>query len=459
VDQDVGSQGSGAARIAGRPSADPRTPPTPLARSRVLAATIGNALEFYDFVTYSLFSIQIGHAFFPSHDAYVGLMLSLATFGAGFLTRPIGALVIGGYSDRAGRRPAMMLSFTLMGASIVALALVPPYAAIGIAAPILAVAARMLQGFSLGGEVGPTTAYLLESAPVRDRGLIVSWQAASSNIAIVAGGLVGVTLSALLSRADLDGYGWRIAFLLGAATLPFGLWIRRSLPETLGVPEGGEAVEPLALDAAAGTARAEIPRLALAVRHRRILFLGLVVLGAATMASYTMNYLTTYAQNTLHMSPGVSILVQVPTNLVGVGFLLLGGWLSDRVGRRPVMIWANLGMILSILPVFFWIVQTRSVASLLVGSTILGIFNSLTGGAFYAALTETLPRRIRGGAFAVVYAVAIAVFGGTTQLTITWLNHVTGDPMAPAWYVLAATIVGQAGLMLIPESAPVKVLR
>jgi MFS family permease len=416
-------------------------------RRQVVAATIGNALEFYDFVTYSLFSIQIGHAFFPSHDAYVGLMLSLATFGAGFLTRPIGALVIGAYSDRVGRRPAMMLSFTLMGASIVTVALIPPYAAIGIAAPILAVAARMAQGFSLGGEVGPTTAYLLESAPLRDRGLIVSWQGASSNIAIAAGGLVGVTLSALLSPADLDGYGWRIAFLLGAATLPFGLWIRRSLPETLHTPEAWETAEapPMA-----------VARMTLAVRHRRILLLGLVVLGAATMASYTLNYLTTYAQNTLHLSPGVSILVQVPNNLLGVGFLLFGGWLSDRIGRRPVMIWSNLGMILAILPVFFWIVQTRSIASLLVGSTILGIFNSLTGGAFYAALTETLPRRIRGGAFAVVYAVAIAVFGGTTQLTITWLTHVSGDPMAPAWYVLAATIIGQVGLMLIPESAPVK---
>src|SRR6185295_12237345 len=146
-----------------------------LPRRFVIAATIGNALEFYDFITYAFFAIQIGHAFFPSHSAYGSLMLSLATFGAGFVTRPIGGIVIGAYSDRVGRRPAMMLSFTMMGAAIATLALIPTYATIGIAAPILTILARMVQGFSLGGEVGPTTAYLLEAAPLSRRGLAVSW--------------------------------------------------------------------------------------------------------------------------------------------------------------------------------------------------------------------------------------------------------------------------------------------
>jgi len=208
-----------------------------LARRAIMAATVGNALEFYDFITYAFFAIQIGHAFFPSHNAYGSLMLSLATFGAGFITRPIGGIVIGAYSDRVGRRAAMMLSFTLMGVAIVSLALIPSYAKIGIAAPILAVLARMVQGFSLGGEVGPTTAYLLEAAPLKGRGLAVSWQGASQGIAATTGGLVGVGLSAILAPAALDAYGWRIAFLLGAVTLPFGLWVRRGLPETLHLHE------------------------------------------------------------------------------------------------------------------------------------------------------------------------------------------------------------------------------
>src|SRR5262245_59199201 len=164
-------------------------------------------------------------------------MLSLATFGVGFATRPIGAFVIGNYSDRVGRRPAMMLCFVLIGCAIIGMALTPTYAKIGIAAPILAVIFRMMQGFSLGGEIGCNTAFLLEAAPVNKRGLIVSWQGASQNIALIAGGLVGVLLTAVLPTDAIDSYGWRIDFLLGSVAVPFGLWLRTNLPETLHVPE------------------------------------------------------------------------------------------------------------------------------------------------------------------------------------------------------------------------------
>ena len=204
-----------------------------LAGRAVLGATIGNALEFYDFVTYSFFAIQIGRAFFPSENPFTSLMLSVATFGAGFVTRPIGALVIGTYSDRVGRRPAMILSFALMGSAIIALALTPSYDTIGIAAPILVITIRLVQGFSLGGEVGPTTAYLMEAAPDDKRGVAVSWQPVSQLIAATTGALVGVILSEIMAPESLDLYGWRIAFLIGAITLPFGLWVRNRMPETL----------------------------------------------------------------------------------------------------------------------------------------------------------------------------------------------------------------------------------
>src|SRR6201996_8273104 len=199
----------------------------------VLGATIGNMLEFYDFVTYSFFATQIGHTFFPNKSEFASLLLSLATFGAGFVTRPIRAIVIGSYSDRAGRRPAMILSFAMMGVAILVLAVTPSYDSIGVAAPIVIILARLAQGFSLGGEVGPTTAYLMEAASVEHRGLAVSFQPASQQVAATAGALVGEILSLTMSSQMLDVYGWRIAFLLGAATLPFGLWLRRRLPETL----------------------------------------------------------------------------------------------------------------------------------------------------------------------------------------------------------------------------------
>jgi MFS family permease len=426
------------------PGADVRAAGEGLPRRYVLAATIGNGLEFYDFITYAFFAIQIGHAFFPSHSAYGSLMLSLATFGAGFITRPIGGIVIGAYADRVGRRPAMMLSFTMMGAAIVCLALIPPYRTIGIAAPILAIAARMVQGFSLGGEVGPTTAYLLEAAPLKRRGLAVSWQGASQGIAATLGGLVGVGLSTVMAPAALDAYGWRIAFLLGAVTLPFGLWIRRNLPETLHTPE------PTARISTASTV------LGLARENSRIIILALLVLASGTISTYVFNYMTTFAQHTLHMRPGVSFLAGAAGNVAGVAAILFGGWLSDRVGRRPVMILPNLAYLILILPIFFWIVAARSPLALVAGSTALGFLSSVGAGAFYAAVTETLPKRIRGGAFATIYATSIALFGGTTQLVITLLIHLTGNPMAPAFYLLAATCVGQASLWLILESAPVK---
>jgi MFS family permease len=405
----------------------------------VIAATIGNALEFYDFLTYAFFSIQIGHAFFPAQSAYGSLMLSLATFGAGFVTRPIGAVVLGAYADRAGRRPAMMFCFILIGCSIVAMAVIPSYASIGLAAPILAVIARMVQGFSLGGEVGANTAYLMEAASAENRGLIVGWQGSSQYLALIAGGSVGVVLTAVLPPAALDSYGWRIAFLLGAATVPAGLWLRSNLPETLARPGAG-ASDPT--------------QMAHTRAHWRLLLLGLAVLSALTIATYISDYTVTYGQATLHMSVRVGFIAETVSFIVGIPAILLGGWLSDRIGRRPVNIWGNLLFLVSIYPMFAWIVAERSEVVLIVGMSILSIVSNLNTASFYAGLVESLPPSIRGTGFGTMYAVSVAAFGGTTQLVITWLIHATGSAMAPAWYLTGATAIGQIGVLLMPESSP-----
>ena len=419
--------------------------PAGLQRRHVVAATIGNALEFYDFITYTFFAIQIGHAFFPSTGAYGSLMLSLATFGAGFATRPLGAVVIGTYADRVGRRAAMMLSLTLMGSAIIVMALIPPYAKIGVAAPILAIACRMAQGFSLGGEVGPTTAYLLEAAPVRRRGLAVAWQAASQQIAATLGAFVGLGLSSVLPAAALDAYGWRVAFLLGALALPFGLWIRRGLPETLDLPEPG-----------AGPESAEAA-FALIRRHARIIILALAALSSATIGTYVINYMVTFAQNTLHLSPTTAFLAGAVGGVSAIVSAILGGVLCDRFGRRPLLIWPNLVVLVSVLPVFFWMTASHSVIALLAVTVGLSGIIGLGAGAFYATVTEALPKRIRSRVFATIYACAISLFGGTTQLVVTWLIGVTGNPMSPAWYLFAALCVGQAALVMISNRPGLRV--
>jgi MHS family citrate/tricarballylate:H+ symporter-like MFS transporter len=414
--------------------------PVSLPARQVLAVVVGNALEFYDFLTYAFFAAQIGRTFFPSASAESSLLASLATFGAGFITRPIGAVVIGSIGDRVGRKPAMLLSFSMMGIAIIGLALTPSYRVLGMVAPILVICFRLLQGFALGGEVGPTTAFMIEAAPPERRGFYGSLQYATQNVAVLCAGGVGTILASLLGAQQLDDWGWRIAFLIGACIVPFGLYIRRGLNETLKAPAADEA------DAAPARIRP----------YLRIAALGLLMLLGGTVSTYVLDYMTTYASATLHMKANAAFGATLVIGSTGVCFNMISGWLSDKVGRKPVMITFWVLLLCSVLPAFSLISRLRTPVALLGASAFLSMLLELGTTPVLISITESIPRHIRSGMVATIYALSISVFGGSTQFIITWLIHVTGNPLAPAWYMTGAIVIGLVAMGLMQESAPVK---
>lgn len=412
----------------------------PPLKRHVLAVIVGNALEFYDFTCYSYFAAQIGNTFFPSKTPLFSLLASLAAFGIGFAGRPVGGILIGAYGDRKGRRPAMLFSFALMGVAILAFVFMPSYAAIGIAAPIAVVVIRFIQGIAVGGDVGPTTAFLLEAAPESRRGFYTALQYSSQGVATLCAGAAGFTLSKLMGPQDLQDYGWRIAFALGAVIIPFAMLIRRSLPETL--HEGEASSAPFV----AGP------------RHWRTIVLGFFMLGSATIGFYIVAYLTTYAQKFLHMKADVSFAATLVFGLSNMIFSTLAGILSDRFGRKPLMVIPRALFLIAIYPAFWLIARERDALTLLGAAFVLGALGQMAVTGF-VALSEALPKEVRSASLATIYATAITIFGGSAQFNVTWLIGTTGDIMMPAYYLLVATAFGLVAMAMMDETAPVKLLR
>jgi MFS family permease len=402
---------------------------------RMVAIGLGNALEFYDFIIYSFFAVQIGHAFFPAQLGARGLLYTLATFGVGFLMRPLGGVIIGRYGDAQGRKPAMMWSFRLMGLAILGMALTPSYAVIGIAAPILLLCFRLLQGFAVGGEVGPITAYAAEAAPRERRARYVSILQSGQGFAVLISGLIGYLLARLLSPATLDSYGWRVALLLGVLVVPIGLRIRKRLPETLYTAADQAAREPTGQS------------------PWRVFLVGLVVVGAGTIAGYGLTYLATYAQDTLKVGAQLAF---VATIAQGVGYLssaYLGGALGDRYGARRVLLCAFALLLMLMLPAFVLINRWPTVATLFLVAAVLSSIHITAIVCMSAFLVESLAPAVRSGTYAMTYAVGVALFGGTTQVVLKALIDSTGSAYAPAWYMIGALAAGMLALTQLRASA------
>jgi MFS family permease len=404
---------------------------------RVAAVGVGNALAFYDFLTFSFFAVQIGRCFFPSSTTKHGLLFTLATFGVGFLARPLGGIFIGRYGDRAGRKPAMLVSFALMGAGIIGLALTPSFASIGVAAPLLLVVFRLIQGFALGGEVGPSTAFLIEAAPPARRGLYFSLQGATQYVAILAAGLMGFVLARWLSPAALDVWGWRVAFLAGAAIVPFGLAMRASLPDTLAAPD------------------VVVPGVSTRV-SARLVVISLLMLGAGTIGTYSLNYMAVYAQDSLKMPASVAFGSTIVSGIVGMVATVAAGLVCDRVARKKVLLICVVLQILAVLPAFVLMNLTRSAGMMYGAVAVLCTLQNFTDVPALLLITESLPKAVRSGGLSMIYATAIAVFGGSTQFVVKALLDATGDPLAPAWYMTGALVVGFGAMVMVRDTSPLR---
>jgi MFS family permease len=402
----------------------------------VAASVAGNALEFYDFVTYAFFAVYIGHAFFPASTPMGSLLLSVAVFGVGFVSRPLGGVLIGAFADRAGRKPAMLLTIGLITVGTLGLALTPSYDSIGMAAPIIVVLCRLVQGLALGGEVGPSTAFLIEAAPQGKRAIYASWQLASQGIATLVAGLFGVVVIGLLTPDQLQAWGWRVPFIAGLLLLPVAVYLRRSMPETLHAAD----VKP------------EHVGLRGLAQYKGMIVLAILVVLVGTVSTYVGQYMTTYAITTLHFAPGIAMVATVAVGLATLVFSVIGGWLSDRYGRKPMMLWPRILTAVATVPLFLLLIAHPSVTVLLSVTVFLAALTAISGGASIVAIPELLPSGIRATGLSIAYAVGVALFGGSTQFIITWLIQATGNPAAPAWYVAGTSVITALAMMALPET-------
>jgi len=402
----------------------------------ILRVASGNFLEMYDFMVFGYYAAAIGHAFFPSGNAYLSLMLSLATFGAGFLMRPLGAIVLGAYADRHGRRAGLLLTLTLMSIGILSIACTPGYATLGVLAPVLVLLGRLLQGFSAGMELGGVSVYLAEIAPPGRKGFYVSWQSASQQVAVIFAALVGVVLTSKLSPDAMNEWGWRVPLLLGCLIVPFLFILRRSLPET------GEFA-----------ARRHHPDTAEILRSLRsnwkVVLVGAFLVVMTTVSFYMITaYTPTFGSSVLRLSTLDSLEVTLCVAVSNLFWLPIMGSLSDRIGRKPLLLACTLALLVSAYPLMLWLTAAPSFSRLLAAELWLSFLYASYNGAMVVFLTELMPASVRTSGFALAYSLATAIFGGFTPAISTWLVHATDNPAITGVWLSFAAACGLGAALL-----------
>ena len=399
----------------------------------IIASSVGNALEFYEILVYGYFAVTIAKVFFPAADEAVSILVTLGTFGASFLARPVGALFLGAYGDRKGRKKALTLSILLMTVGTGLMTIMPSYGSVGLLAPVLVIAARLLQGFSVGGEFASSTAFLVEHRPDR-AGFFASWQWSSQGFAAVIATGFGVLLTGTMSAADLQSWGWRIPFGFGLLIGPVGYYIRSRLPET-----------PEFLNA--GEARAPLRDLFVDQWDRLVLTTGAVV--ASTSAQYMLVYMPIYAIRELHLPQSIGFIAALAAAALQTVVVPFVGIWVDKVGQVRIMIAAALLFIVTSYPAFILLDAHASLAVLIAMVCWLGFLKSLFSGALPSLMAKIFPVSTRVSGMSLAYNIAVPIFGGFAPFFAQSLVDLTGSKLSPSYYMIATALISLVSLVAL----------
>jgi MFS family permease len=412
----------------------------------VIRAGSGNFLELYDFLVYAYFANYIALAFFPSGDELTRLMVALGTYGVASLARPFGAVILGSYMDRKGRRKGLILTLTLMAVGTVSLAITPSYATIGLLGPVIITIGRLIQGFSLGVEGGGVNVYLAEIATPKNRGFYCAWQASSQALGVMAATGLGVLLTATLTMQQMQDWGWRIPLLVGCLIIPILFWLRRSLQET-------EVFERSTHARTTG----EIMRILL--EHWQIVLIGVLLTILNTTMFYFVNTYTALYGNLLRLDPLGNFTVALSVGTASFILLPVFGTLSDRIGRWPLLIVAPLLILATAYPAMSWLVAAPSFSRLLVVEFWLAILYAMYAGALVPFVVELMPAKVRSSGYAIILSFANGIFGTFTPFIVTALIGMTDNRASPALWLSAAAAVSLVGAVSARRFAPKPVLQ
>lgn len=407
----------------------------------VAAALVGNTLEWFDLSVYAYFAVTIGQVFFPSNDPTVSLVLALATFGISFLIRPIGAAVLGSYADRKGRKNALSVSIALMLIGTLIIAVMPSYNTIGIAAPICILFARLIQGFSAGGEFGSSTAFMMEHASQRTKVFVGSLQFASQGFGVVIASLFGYFLTSNLSSQEMADWGWRVPFIFGLLLGPVGYYIRTTVDESPEMSKEAPESSPLR-DVFAN--------------QKTLLLISIGVLIVSTASSFMIKYMPSYGVTNLHIAQSSGFLATLTGGLILTFVTPVVGYFSDKIGRLKIMLVAALTYLITIIPAFVWLNKNPSETSIILVVSMMAFLKAVYFSPLPSVMADLFPAQTRVTGMSLGYNTGVTIFGGFAPTIAAGLILLSGNPIAPSFYLIFASMVSICAVLAAARIAGIR---